>query len=69
VWAFIVIVFDEFPVEWELRVFLVIGSEPTFNLSERCRFADAAEDMLDPFDAQYASNVDSPLRTLQNWLP
>jgi hypothetical protein len=29
-------------------MFQVVGSEPSFDLSERCGFADAAEDMLDP---------------------
>jgi len=40
--------YNEFPVERESRVFLVVGSEPAFDLSERCGFADSSEDMLDP---------------------
>ena len=46
-WSLVVVVFDEFPVEWESGMFEVVGSEPTFDLSERGWFADAAEDMLD----------------------
>ena len=46
-WAFVVVVLDEFPVEWESGVFLVVGSESTFDLSECGWFADASEDMLD----------------------
>jgi hypothetical protein len=38
---------DEFPVERESRVFLVVGSEPTFDLTECGGFADAAEDVFD----------------------
>jgi len=46
--SFVVVVFDEFPVELESGVFLVVGSEPSFNLALRCGFTDASEDMLDP---------------------
>ena len=47
-WPLIVVILDEFPVEPESGMFEVVGSEPSFDLSERCRLADAAEDMLDP---------------------
>ena len=47
-WALIVVVFDEFPVELEPCMLLVVGSEPAFNLTECRGFADSAEDMLDP---------------------
>ena len=29
-------------------MFLVVGSEPSFDLALRCGFADSAEDMFDP---------------------
>lgn len=44
----VVIVLDEFLVQREPGVFLVVGSEPSFDLSERCGLADAAENVLDP---------------------
>ena len=47
-WSFVVVVFDEFPVERESGMFLVVGSEPSFNLALRCGFADSSEDMFDP---------------------
>lgn len=47
-WPLIVVILDEFPVELESGMFEVVGSEPAFDLSERRRLADAAEDMLDP---------------------
>jgi len=43
VWAFIVVVLDEFPVELESGVFLVVGSEPSFNLALRGGFTDSSE--------------------------
>ena len=46
-WSLVVVVFHEFPVERESRVFLVVGSEPSFDLSECCGFADSAEDVFD----------------------
>jgi len=45
VWAFIVVVFDEFPVEREPGMLEVVGSEPSFDLPKR---RGLAEDMLDP---------------------
>ncbi len=45
--AFVVVVFYEFPVEWESVVFLVVGSEPSFNLALGCGFADSSENMFD----------------------
>jgi len=48
VWPLIVVILDEFPVELESGMFEVVCSEPSFDLSERRRLADAAEDMLDP---------------------
>ena len=48
-WAFVVVVFYEFPVELESGMFLVVCSEPSFNLTLCCGFADSAEDMFDPF--------------------
>jgi len=47
--AFVVVVLDEFPVEWESSVFFVVGSEPPFNLALRGGFADASEDVFDSF--------------------
>ncbi len=41
------VVFDEFSVELESGVFLVVGSEPSFSLSHGCGFADSSEDMFD----------------------
>jgi hypothetical protein len=46
-WPFIVVIVDEFPVDWESVVFLVIGSKPPFNLPLRGGFADASENMFD----------------------
>ena len=46
--SFVVVVSDEFPVERESCMLQVVGSEPTFDLSKRGGFADAAWDMLDP---------------------
>ena len=45
----VVIVLDEFLVQREPGVFLVVGSEPSFDLSERGRFTDAAKDVFDPW--------------------
>ena len=45
---FVIVVVDEFPVEFESGVFQVVGSEPSFNLALRGGFADSSEDMLDP---------------------
>ena len=42
-------VFDEFRVEGEPCMLDVVGSEPAFDLSQRRRFADSSDDMLDPF--------------------
>jgi len=47
--TFVVVVLDEFPVEWESSVFFVVGSEPPFNLALRGGFADASEDVFDSF--------------------
>ena len=47
-WSFPVVVFDEFPVEWESCMFEVVGSEPSFDLSKRGGLTYSAEDMLDP---------------------
>lgn len=47
-WPLVVVVLDEFPVEREPRMFELVGSEPTFDLSERRGLTDSAEDMLDP---------------------
>jgi hypothetical protein len=69
VWSFVVVVFDEFPVELESGMFEVVGSEPSFYLAKRCRLADAAEDMLDPLLLTCAVKLDSSLRTLQNCDP
>ena len=44
-WSFIVVILDEFPVELESGVFLVVGSEPSFNLALRGGFADSSEKM------------------------
>jgi hypothetical protein len=41
-----VVVFDE--LERVSGVFVVVGSEPSFDLSERRRLADSAEEMLNP---------------------
>ena len=46
-WSFVVVVFDEFPVECESGMFEVVGSEPSFNLALRGGFADAPEDVFD----------------------
>ena len=46
-WAFIVVVLDEFPVELESGVFLVVGSEPSFNLALRGGFTNSSKDMFD----------------------
>jgi hypothetical protein len=43
------VVFDEFPVELEPRMLEVVRSEPSFDLSERGRFTDAAKDVFDPW--------------------
>jgi hypothetical protein len=43
-----IVVVDEFPVERESGVFLVVGSEPPFNLPLRRVFPDAPEIMFDP---------------------
>ena len=32
-WALVVVVLDVFPVELELDVFLVVGSEPAFDIA------------------------------------
>jgi len=45
--SFPIVVLDEFPVEGEPCMFLVVGSEPSFNLTLRCGFADSSEDMFD----------------------
>ena len=47
--SLVIVILDEFPVEWESGVFLVVGSEPSFNLPLRCWPADSSEDMFDPF--------------------
>jgi hypothetical protein len=47
-WSFPIVVFDEFPVELESRMFQVVGSEPSFNLTLRCGFTDSSKDMVDP---------------------
>ena len=39
---------DEFPVELESDVFLVVGSEPSFNLPLRRRFPDPSHNVFDP---------------------
>jgi len=41
------VVFDEFPMQCESGVFLVVGSEPAFDLALRGGFADSSEDVLD----------------------
>ena len=46
-WAFVVVVFYEFPVERESSVFFVVDSEPAFDLALRGGFADAPEDVFD----------------------
>lgn len=46
-WSLEVVIFDEFPVDWESSVFKIVGSEPAFNLSLRRRLPDSAENMLD----------------------
>ena len=46
-WAFVIVVFDEFPMQCESGVFLVVGSEPAFDLALRRRLADSSEDVLD----------------------
>ena len=46
-WSLIIVVLDEFPVELESGVFLVVGSEPAFDLTLGCGFADSSEDMFD----------------------
>jgi len=46
--SFVVVVFDEFPVELKSCMFQVVGSEPSFNLALRCGFADSSENMFDP---------------------
>jgi len=46
--TFVIVVVDEFPVELESGVFLIVGSEPSLNLSLRRGLTDASKDMLDP---------------------
>ena len=46
-WAFVIVVLDEFPVQRQPRMFQIVGSEPAFDLALRRRLADAAEDVLD----------------------
>jgi len=46
-WSFVIVVLDEFPVDWESGVFLVVGSEPSFNLALRRRFPNSSEDVFD----------------------
>jgi hypothetical protein len=48
-WAFITLVLDEFPMQCESGVLLVVGSEPGFDLAFRGGFVYSSEDMLDPF--------------------
>ena len=48
-WTLVIVVLDEVLVELESRMFEVVGSEPSFDLSERRGLADAAEDMPDAF--------------------
>jgi hypothetical protein len=48
VWSFVIVVFDEFPVELESGMLQVVGSEPSFNLALRGGFADSSKGMLDP---------------------
>ena len=45
--AFVVVVFDEFPVQREPRMLQIVGSEPAFDLSERRWLTDSSKDMLD----------------------
>ena len=47
-WPLMIVVFDEFPVDREPRMFEVVASEPTFDLAEYGGFGDSTEDMLDP---------------------
>ena len=46
-WSFVVVVLYEFPVELESGMFLVVGSEPSFDLAEGGWFADSSQDMFD----------------------
>jgi len=46
--SFPVVVVDEFPVEWESVMFQVVGAEPSFDLSLRGGFPDAAHDVFNP---------------------
>ena len=48
-WAFVVVVFNEFPVGLESGMFQVVGSEPSFNLTLRRGFNDPSKNMFDPF--------------------
>ena len=41
-WTFVVVVLDEFAVELESGVFLVVGSEPAFDFALRGGFSDSA---------------------------
>lgn len=41
------VVFNESPVELESFMFEVVGSESSFDLTWRGRFADSSKDMLD----------------------
>jgi hypothetical protein len=65
-WVIVVVVFGEFPVGLKSGIFKVVGYEPPFDLPERCRLADNAEDMVDLLLSQQASKPDSPFRTLHD---
>ena len=43
-WSLVVVVFDEFPVELEFGMFLVVGSEPSLDFAHGCGFADSSDD-------------------------
>jgi len=63
-WPLVIVLLDEFPMELESRMLEVVGSEPSFDLSEGRRLADAAEMCLMPFSLLFASKLDSPFLTL-----
>lgn len=46
-WPFPVVILDEFPVEREPNMFLVVGSELSFDFALCCGFADSSEDVFD----------------------
>ena len=70
-WPFVIVVFDEFPVELESCMLLVVGSEPSFNLALRGGFTDVSKDMFDAYSwaAWSSSQIAFPaVPSLKIWL-